>query len=110
MIANRAACIRHYLSDADPAIARRYSLIAARWEQLRLAVDKGRTTPADDARYVELSGLMRALTARLGLPACKVGTGEAIPGITNGQGFLPNDPCRIIHGSWQEAAEVWLRR
>jgi hypothetical protein len=107
MIADRAAAIRQYLSDADPGLARRYSLIASRWERLRWLMDKGKTTPADDARYSELSGMLKTLTVKLGLPACTVGTGDAIPGITDGKGFLPKDTCRFMCPDWKDAAEIW---
>lgn len=115
-IANRAAAIRHYLFDAEPALARRYSLVAARWEALRLAMDRGKTTPADDARFRDLSDVLRALTAKLGLAT---GTGanrsssnnlgpEAIAGITDRAGFLPRDPQRIVQAeTWQTAADGW---
>jgi hypothetical protein len=107
-LANRAAAIRHYLArlDADPAVARRYSLVAARWEALRLAMNRGKTTPADDARFLELTGVLRALTAKLGL-ATHPGT-EAVEGITDRAGFLPRDPQRIIYAeTWQMAADGW---
>jgi len=106
--ANRVAAIQHYLSNmnADPVVARRYALVASRFEQLRLALDRGRTTPADGARYREVCATLRALTRELGLKAVTVGTGEAIPGITDTDGFLPGDPQRLFMGvDWRSAAE-----
>lgn len=94
--ANRAAAIRDYLArmDKGPAMARRYSVVAARWEELRLAMDKGKTTPADDARFLDLSHTLKAIGSKLGFAD-----------LTDADGFLPGDPARIICSAWQEAAE-----
>lgn len=81
---------------ADPATARRYSLVAARWEELCLAADRGQTTPADDTRLRELTQVITAMSGQLGFKA-----------LTDANGFLPGDPQRIICESWQEAAEGW---
>jgi hypothetical protein len=107
-VTNRAAAIRDYLSrrEADPLLSRRYSLIAAHWEALRLARDKDRTTPADDASFLDLCAILTALTAKLGL-ITHPGP-EAVDGITDGRGFLPHDPQRIVHAeTWRSAAEDW---
>jgi hypothetical protein len=98
-INNRSAAVRHYLDrkGADPTVARRYSLVAARWDALRLAIHRGQTTPADDVRFRELSQILQALTVKLGL-----GTN-----LTDARGFLPSDPQRIICRSWVEAAAGW---
>jgi hypothetical protein len=98
--ANRVAAIQHYLANmnADPVIARRYALVASRFEQLRLALDRGRTNKGDSARYREVYATLRALTKELGLKAVTVGTGEAIPGITDADEFLPGDPQRLFMG------------
>ncbi|ORB70859.1 hypothetical protein BST44_22785 [Mycobacterium scrofulaceum] len=108
-VAHRAAAIRHYLAglSADPVDARRYSLAASRWEALRRAMLRGDTTPGDSDRYHELSSVLRALTRKLGLPAVSVGSGDAIPGLTDARGFLPGDPERIFCDSWREAARDW---
>jgi hypothetical protein len=68
-INRRASAIRDYLDrmGEDPVIARRYSFVAARWEALRLAQDRGKTTPGEDARFLELSAVLQALTNQLGL-------------------------------------------
>jgi hypothetical protein len=96
---NRAAAIRHYLDGmgADPTTARRYSLVAARWEALRLAIDRGHTTPGTDDRFRELTPILKALTVELGLG----------PEVTGWKGFLSGDPERIICDTWQEAADGW---
>jgi hypothetical protein len=79
-------------------LVRRYSFLAARFEELRLAQHDGRTTPDDDVRFREVSEMLRLLTVRLG-------PGEAVTGFN---GFLPKDPQRIISDSWLECARVWF--
>jgi len=61
---------------------------------VRLLIDKGKGSPADDKRFAELSDVFRAISVQIGF-------GE-LP-----TGFLPNDPSRILCKSWQEAAEGW---
>jgi hypothetical protein len=95
---SRAAAIRTYLGDADPVLARRYATLATRWEQLRVAIERGTTTPGDDARYQELSSALKVLSRELGLRTAGMGHGDCIPGITDSAGFLPGDPCRILQG------------
>lgn len=153
-ITTRSASIRHYLSamDADPAVSRRYSYAAARWEELRLRIHQRKTTPGDDERFRELSRLLKILTDQLFEPiyaeaakkrqqehgwtapgkpkslvadlpevsdnrardqaAKAVGASgreypNDIPGLTDHDGFLPNDPSRLICGCWQDAASDW---
>ncbi len=97
-VSNRAAAIRQYLArmDADPATARRYSVVAARWEALRLAMERGRTTPGDDKRFLELSHILGGIGAKLGFTE-----------LTDANGFLPGDCQRLMCRTWQEAAEGW---
>lgn len=112
-VRNRSAAIRAYLmntdSPGDPVTVRRYSAIAARWESLRLLIDSDRATPADDTRFRELSGLLRAATEQLGLETCtETDKGlEGIPGLTRPNGFLPADPERILAKDWRDAARDW---
>lgn len=101
-IKNRASSIRHYLDkqddlSADAATIYKYSITAAQWEAVRLLIDKGRGTPADDTRFAELDRVLKALTKQIGL-------GDDI---TAWKGFLPRDPSRLICGTWQQAAEGW---
>jgi hypothetical protein len=101
-IKHRAACIRDYLDRqddlaADPATMYRYSVTAAQWEAVRLLIDRGKGTPADDKRFDDLSQVLKALTKQIGL-------GDDI---TGWNGFLPRDPSRLIEKTWQEAAEGW---
>jgi hypothetical protein len=98
-IAERASAIRHYLRDhADQPLVRKYSLLAARFEQMRLAMRDGRTAPADDVRFREVTEMLKALTKRLGL-------GESVTGWLD---FLPGDPQRILGDSWVECARLWF--
>ena len=98
-IAERASAIRHYLSDhPDRATVRRYSFVAARFEELKLAQIDGRTRPDDDARFRELGEMLQALTKKLGL-------GDSVTGWND---FLPKDPQRIISDSWVESARLWF--
>ena len=99
---NRAAAIRDYLDKADdlctdPSTLYRFSVTAAQWEAVRLLIDSGRGTPADDRRLADLTTVLRALGERIGLG------GE----LTDDRGFLVYDPSRIILDTWQEAAEGW---
>ena len=106
---NRTAAIRDYLGkmDLDPALSYSYAATAARWEAIRLLIHRRKNTLTDDYRYRELSTLLRSLTAKLGLPACVEGGWDAVPGITDGKGFLPKDCCRFLCKDWKEAAEMW---
>jgi hypothetical protein len=112
-VKNRASVIREYLErvgpPTEPALRYRYSVIAARWERLRLQRDRGQSTPADDRRFWELSSVLRTLTEKIGLDALDETTDpEAIPGITSWGGFLPLDLGYLIAGeTWQSAAEGW---
>jgi hypothetical protein len=103
-IKERAAAIRSYLDRqddlaADPATIYRYSVTASQWEALRLLIDKGRGTAADDRRFSDLSGVLSALTRQIGL-------GDSL---TSWKGMLPRDPQRLICETWQEAAKMWFR-
>jgi len=96
----RAAAIRYYLRKIEPPIAPgmmyRYSVTAARWEAVRLLIDRGSST-------------LRALTKKIGLGTEPVGSRDphAVPNVTAHGGFLPHDPGRIICDTWQEAAVGW---
>ena len=101
-IQNRAAAIRQYLDNqddlaADAASIHRYSVTAAQWEAMRLLIDKGKGTAADDRRFAELSDVLKTLSERVGL-----GGALTMPG-----GYFPRDPSRLIDKTWQEAAEGW---
>jgi|SRR5271165_6468812 len=109
---NRSAAIRDYLAKIEPPVDRtlayKYSVVAARWEAVRLMIDRGNATPADDHRFRELSHVLGALAKQIGLSGCSEddkGVND-FPGITF-NGFLPGDPSRIIDKTWQEAAEGW---
>jgi hypothetical protein len=107
--ANRVAAIQHHLAamGADPVIARRYALVACRFEQLRLEMDSGHTTPESSQRYRDLATTLRTLTKELGLKTVAETTGEAIAGLTDENGFLPRDPQRLFGIDWREAADGW---
>jgi hypothetical protein len=95
-IAERAAAIRQYLSDhPDRSVVRRYSFLAARFEELRLAQHDGKTTPADDDRLSEVGRMLDTLTKKLNLG----------PGFN---GYLPRDPQRLLNGTWLDAARLWF--
>jgi hypothetical protein len=97
-IAERAAAIRDYLSDhSDRGLARRYSFLAARFEEMKLAQHDGRTTPDDDARFREVTEMLRAL-----------GKGLGFGDVTGWNDFLPGDPQRIVSRSWVECARLWF--
>jgi hypothetical protein len=113
-LGNRAAAVRDYLDkqddlSADPATLYKYSITAAQWEAVRLLIDKGKGTPADDRRFADLSGVLRALTQQIGLGTCtdKDKGEHGIPGLTWPGGWLPRDASRIIDATWQQAAEGW---
>jgi hypothetical protein len=96
-IAERASAIRHYLGDhPDRATVRRYSFAAARWEEMKVAQIDGRTIPDEDARFQELTQMLKLLTKKLAL-------GE---NIIRWNDYLPGDPQRIISDSWLESARV----
>jgi hypothetical protein len=64
-IAERASAIRHYLRDhANQALVRKYSFLAARHEQMRLALRDGKTTPADDVRFREVTAMLQVFTKK----------------------------------------------
>jgi hypothetical protein len=98
-LADREAAIRHWLDAMDKPrpTAARYAMVAARWEQLRLAQARGRTTPADDTRLRELAVSVQAFGETLGLG----------PNITV-NGYLPGDPGRIISQNWRDNIEDWF--
>ncbi|POX92231.1 hypothetical protein C3477_24695 [Mycobacterium kansasii] len=99
-IAERASAIRHYLSDEpDKSLIRKYSFVAARWEEMKLAQINGKTTPAEDASFRELTKMLRALTEKLDL-------GDEIT--TSWRDFLPGDPQRLLMPSWEESARMWF--
>jgi hypothetical protein len=81
----------------SPATIYKYSITAAQWAAVRLLIDKGKGTPADDKRFAELTRVLQALSREVGLG----------PDLTDARGFLMRDPCRILCGSWQQAAENW---
>ena len=111
---NRASVIRGDIArmelPLDPATVRRYSIIAARWEELRLLIHEGKSAPADEHRFREGTPIFRALTAELGLDAAdETHPGpETIPGITGWDGFLACDFSYLIaNETWQSTAADW---
>jgi hypothetical protein len=107
-MSNRAAAISAYLADdADPVLVRRYATLATRWEQLRLAIEKGHTTPGDDVRYQDLSSALKVLSRELGLDTATVGHADCIPGITDSRGRLPRDTSRYFYDDWVSIAMMW---
>ena len=116
-IENRAAIIRddvHWLGPpTDRATIYRYSMVASRWEALRLLRRRGESTAADDQRFWELTTLLRTLTEKIGLEtATEDHRGpDAIPGVTGFDGFLPLDYSHLIAGeTWQTAAQDTLSK
>lgn len=106
---SRAAAIRDYLGrhGIGGPLAGKYAVIAARWEQLRLLARDGQATPADDARFRELSRVLSVFSDRLALPVVSDGP-EVIAGVTGFHGFLPFDPQRLLPGeTWSSAAAGW---
>jgi hypothetical protein len=98
-ISGRAAAIRDYLSDhPDRGLVRKYSFVAARFEEMKLAQHDARTTPDDDARFREVEEMLLALTKKLGL-------GDSV---TRWREFLPGDPQRIVSDSWLDCARLWF--
>jgi hypothetical protein len=98
-IAERASAIRHYLQGLpDRSLVRKYSFVAARFEEMKLAQIEGDTTPAEDVAFGEVAEMLRVLTKKLGL-------GDDITGWKD---FLPRDPQRLIDDSWVESARVWF--
>jgi len=87
-------------------------VVAARWEELRLAMDRAKTTPADDERFRELSHALKALTDEMWLtgphlpPSARSAERwpDHVPGLTDVRGFLPGDPQRLWCRDWREAA------
>jgi hypothetical protein len=98
-VAERAAAIRHYLGDhPDRGLVRKYGFVAARCEEMKLCQLAGKTTPAEDAAFREVTAMLRLLTEKLGL-------GDEITGWRD---FLPRDPQRLLSGSWEESAMLWF--
>jgi hypothetical protein len=99
--ANRASSVRHYLDafgvNTDPATLYRFSVLLASWEGLRLLIDAGRGTVADDHRLTALHHMLEPLSQEMGL-----GTE-----LTDKRGFLRRDPQRLICSDWRHAAAGW---
>jgi hypothetical protein len=79
----------------EPVTLYKFSVTAAQWEAVRLLIDKGKGTPADDRRFADLTNVLRALSKEIGL-------GEDL---TDSRGFLVRDPSRIICDDWRQAAD-----
>jgi hypothetical protein len=98
-LASRAASIRDYLSDhPDRGLVRKYSFVAARWEETKLAQRDGKTTPDDDQRFRELTDMLLVMTKKLGL-------GDTVTGWND---FLHRDPGRLIWDDWVDDARSWF--
>jgi hypothetical protein len=78
---------------------RKYSFVAARFEEMKLAQVDGKTTPDDDYRFREVMQMLQGAYQRLGL-------GDSVTGWKE---FLPKDPQRLIYDSWLEAARMWFQ-
>jgi hypothetical protein len=116
-IDNRASVIREYIArimpPVDPTDLFRYSVLAARWEFLRLLAHNGGSTPDDDRRFRELTPLLAALTARIDLPdvATEDHSGpDAVPDITTYAGHLPLDIGELMGETWHESAALWFTK
>lgn len=100
-IKNRAAAIRDYTSkfhSPAPVDLYRYSIALATWDQLRLKIDRGPATVADDQRFAELTARCEDLSEKV--------TGSRA--LTTPSGFLAGCASeRIICATWQEASEGW---
>lgn len=98
-IAERAAAIRSHLDDhPDCSLVRKYSFVAARFEELKLAQLNGSTTPAQDVAFREVTAVLRVLTQKLGL-------GDTVTGWRD---YLPRDPQRLMSDSWHDCARMWF--
>lgn len=89
-----------------------YAHIAADWERLRLRIHHNPIpVPADDELFSTMTATLRKLSTDLGLTSCTTATAGAhgIPGITDAQGFLPNDPDYLRSSGWVESTERWSR-
>lgn len=98
-IAERANAIRDYLaSEQDQSLVRKYSFVAARFEEMKLAQLAGKTTPAEDTSFREVTAMLRLLTEKLGL-------GDSV---TDRNNYLPRDPQRLLNCSWLDCARSWF--
>jgi hypothetical protein len=98
-IAERAGAIRDYLRDhPDRALVRKYSFVAVRFEEMKLAQHHGRTKPDEDASFREVAQMLQVLTKNLDLGDSTTGWRE----------FLPGDPQRLVGGSWLESTRLWF--
>jgi hypothetical protein len=85
----------------DPAVSRRYAMVAARWDWLRLLRDRGDSAPGDDMRFAELTNVLRGLSEQLQLDVATEGHcgPDAVIGVTVPWGpWLPGDCGYLIHG------------
>jgi hypothetical protein len=82
----------------DRSLVRKYSFVAARFEEMKLAQIDRDTTPAEDVAFREVTEMLQVLTEKLGL-------GDSITGWRD---FLPRDPQRLIDDSWVESAKLWF--
>jgi hypothetical protein len=114
-IDERVAYIRMFTVPGRPVevlVVHQYAALAADWERLRLWV---RHNPlpvlAEEERFAALSVTLQRLSTELGLRTCTAKTAgtEGISGITDSQGFLPNDPGHLLFSRWFEATEKWFR-
>lgn len=109
-LADRVAELEHahQFGNHDPAQLHAWAECAARWEALRLRMDRGLAVPADRQRYDQLTAILRQMTARLGLDV--VGDDctdpRAVPGITQDDGHIAGDLAWLMGETWQESAEI----
>ena len=99
-ISERAEAIRHYLRHhKDQSVVTKYSFLAARFEEMKLAQIEGKTNPKDDARFRDVTQMLRVLTRQLGL-------GDDI---TDADGYLIGDTQRLLSGTWLDDARMWFQ-
>lgn len=74
------------MAHPTPGLLYRFSVTSAQWDAVRLLVDSGKGTTAEDERLAEVTRVLGDFSEQIG---------------------LGGNPSRIICKSWQEAAEDW---
>ncbi|OCB21808.1 hypothetical protein A5674_27075 [Mycobacterium malmoense] len=103
-IKERAFAIRDHITrlhenlSPDPDDLDRFSVALATWDRLRLQLDRGQATPADERRFEDLTTACEDLSEKIGLGRVLTIDGGFLVGLA---------PERIINKTWQEAAEAW---
>ena len=121
LIRERADELAHYWRKRphDRQDVRRYSLLAARADWLRLLIHEGKATPADRQAFEDLIPRLREAVGKLNwdnfgpherpaerhhLPNMIV-EGGFIPGVTQYLGHMPGDVSEILLTNWLESAK-----